>query len=82
MKLDASALGEIFERLRVNDALGTLPAAQRQAVQLRIVDELSYAEAAGRLGVSQQAVRAWVSRGLKALGAALLCGQEVGDAAR
>ena len=45
----------------------TLPADQRRAVELRIVDEHGYDEVAAILGVSEQVVRARVSRGLRAL---------------
>lgn len=48
-------------------ALADLPAAQQEALQLRVVDELSYPEIAMRLGVSQPTARARVSRALHAL---------------
>jgi RNA polymerase sigma factor (sigma-70 family) len=51
--------------------LERLSAAQRQALQLRVVDELPYTDVADSLGISQQAARARVARGLKALAAAL-----------
>jgi RNA polymerase sigma factor (sigma-70 family) len=51
----------------VRDALAELPEDQRRAVELRVVDECSYATIAHRLGVSEQTDRARVSRGLKAL---------------
>jgi RNA polymerase sigma factor (sigma-70 family) len=51
--------------------LGKLNAAQRQALQLRVVEERSYREIAARLQISEQTVRARVSRGLRALAAAL-----------
>jgi RNA polymerase sigma factor (sigma-70 family) len=54
-------------RRRVADELGGLTGAQRRAVELRVVEERSYPEVAQRLGVSQQAARAQVSRGLRAL---------------
>ena len=53
--------------LRVADALAALPAEQRRAVELRVIGEHPYADAAVRLGVSEQAARARVSRGLRAL---------------
>ena len=53
------------------DALEQLPPMRRCAVRLRIIDGLSYSEVADRLGCSQQAARAHVSRGLKRLGQAL-----------
>ena len=52
-------------------ALGTLSDDQRSALQLRVVDELSYREVAEQLGATEQTVRARVSRGLRALADAL-----------
>ena len=43
----------------------------RSAVMLRVVDELPYPEVAARLAISEPAARARVSRGLRALHAAL-----------
>lgn len=48
-----------------------LSADQRRALELRIVQELPYAEIAHDLGISEIAVRARVSRGLRTLGRAL-----------
>jgi len=48
-----------------------LPAEQREALQLRVVDELDYPTVADRLGVSEVAARARVSRALRALAGAL-----------
>ena len=48
-------------------ALGTLPAAQRRAVELRVLDELPYAEVGRSLGCSPLAARIKVSRALGAL---------------
>lgn len=48
-------------------ALTQLSPAVREAVRLRIVDELPYPELARRLGVAEPAARARVSRGLAAL---------------
>jgi RNA polymerase sigma-70 factor (ECF subfamily) len=55
----------------VTSALADLGAEQREAVRLRAVDELGYPAIARRLGISEQAARARVSRGLRALAAAL-----------
>ena len=52
-------------------ALAALPAGQREAVQLHVVDELPYAAVATRLGVSELAVRLRVMRGLKRLARAV-----------
>jgi RNA polymerase sigma-70 factor (ECF subfamily) len=54
-------------RGRLNGALDALPREHAEAVRLRVVDELSYDEPAGRLGISQANARARVSRGLRAL---------------
>ena len=58
-------------RARLAAELGRLPPAQRQALQAHIVDERSYAELSAEWGVSEQAIRARVSRGLRSLGARL-----------
>jgi RNA polymerase sigma-70 factor (ECF subfamily) len=58
-------------RRRVGGALDTLPADQREAVRLRIVEDLAYPEVAARVGATEDAVRARVSRGLRALRALL-----------
>jgi RNA polymerase sigma factor (sigma-70 family) len=47
--------------------LEQLPAAQRDAVRARVVDELDYERLALELGHSQQVVRQHVSRGLRRL---------------
>jgi RNA polymerase sigma factor (sigma-70 family) len=51
----------------VEVALDALPPGQRDAVQLRVVDELSYDQLAHGLGCSPTAARVRVSRGLSAL---------------
>jgi RNA polymerase sigma-70 factor (ECF subfamily) len=51
--------------------LARLNSAQREALRLRVVEERSYEDISVQLGVSQQTVRARVSRGLRALGRAL-----------
>jgi RNA polymerase sigma factor (sigma-70 family) len=48
-----------------------LAPAQRTALELRVVRELPYPDVANRLGISEQAARARVSRALRALGTAL-----------
>jgi RNA polymerase sigma factor (sigma-70 family) len=48
-------------------ALASLSAPQREALTLRVVEELSYEEVARRLELTEQAARARVSRGLRAL---------------
>lgn len=56
--------------------LKALPPRQRDALALRVVDELPYPEVARRLGVSEQTARARVSRGLSALRSLLTVPQE------
>ena len=45
--------------------LERLPTDQREAVRLRVLEELDYDEIAARTGASEPAVRQRVSRGLK-----------------
>jgi RNA polymerase sigma factor (sigma-70 family) len=52
-------------RKSVADAFSTLPAAQREALRLRVVDEHAYPDVAAALGVSEETARARVSRGLR-----------------
>ena len=61
-RLAAAALGPELSR-----ALDALPAATREAVLLRVVEQLDYADIAARLGCSAQNARLKVSRGLRAL---------------
>ncbi|UTI63385.1 RNA polymerase sigma factor [Paraconexibacter antarcticus] len=58
-------------RARVAAQMASLPEEQRAAVELRVVEERSYDEVAIALGISAQAARARVSRGLRALAAVL-----------
>jgi len=67
---DAPAIDELIERVEAEElrgALAELPVDQRDAVLGRVAGELEYAELAGRFGASEEAVRARVSRGLRAL---------------
>jgi RNA polymerase sigma factor (sigma-70 family) len=66
---ERAGLGELRAALGVE--LARLSVEQREALRLRVVEERSYAEAASLLGVSEQAVRARVSRGLRSLAGAL-----------
>ncbi|MDX6588457.1 MAG: hypothetical protein QOI31_2930 [Solirubrobacterales bacterium] len=52
-------------RKAVADAFATLPSEQREALQLRVIDEHAYPEVAATLGVSEQTARARVSRALR-----------------
>lgn len=58
-------------RTTVRTELERLSAPQRDALELRVVGELPYDEVAQRLGISPQAARARVARGLKTLAGAL-----------
>ncbi|MBS1878488.1 MAG: sigma-70 family RNA polymerase sigma factor [Actinobacteria bacterium] len=50
-----------------DELLNTLPLSQRDALRLRIIDELDYDEVAEALGTSRSAARVRVHRGLAAL---------------
>jgi RNA polymerase sigma factor (sigma-70 family) len=54
-------------RDRVAAAFSDLSGDQREALRLRVIDELPYADIAKTLGVSETTVRARVSRGLRRL---------------
>jgi RNA polymerase sigma factor (sigma-70 family) len=54
-------------RAELGAALTQLSPAVRDAVRMRVVDELPYPDVAGQLGISEQAARARVSRGLATL---------------
>jgi RNA polymerase sigma factor (sigma-70 family) len=76
--LDAEELARIEDlaelqelRSAIAAALAELSVQQREAVRLRVVDELDYPTVAGRLGISEQAARARVSRGLRVLASAV-----------
>jgi RNA polymerase sigma factor (sigma-70 family) len=58
-------------RDRLAEQLDRLAPAQRAALELRVVRELPYPDVADRLGITEQAARARVSRALRALGSAL-----------
>jgi RNA polymerase sigma factor (sigma-70 family) len=62
---DAAGLADVRRELTLE--LERLSCEQREALQLRVVEELPYTEVATRLGVSEPAARARVSRGLRAL---------------
>jgi RNA polymerase sigma factor (sigma-70 family) len=66
---DLAELGSLRAALAV--ALEDLSPEQRDAVRLRVVDELDYPAIARRLGISEDAVRARVSRGLRTLAVAM-----------
>lgn len=54
-------------RALVADALGRLDGDYREAVRLRVIEQLDYEVVASELGLTEQATRARVSRGLKRL---------------
>lgn len=54
-------------RAALAHALAALPADQAEAIRLRVLQELSYADVAGRLGCSEGAARVRVCRGLDRL---------------
>ena len=54
-------------RGEVAAALGALSGDQREAVQMRVVGEMDYSEIAVKVGVTEDVVRARVSRGLRTL---------------
>jgi DNA-directed RNA polymerase specialized sigma24 family protein len=55
------------ERLGLLDRIDRPTADQRDAIRMRIVEDLSYSAAAARLDATPQTVRARVSRGLRTL---------------
>jgi RNA polymerase sigma-70 factor (ECF subfamily) len=66
---ELAELGDLRPALR--DELQRLSRAQREALSLRVVAELPYSEVAKRLEISEDAARARVARGLKALATAM-----------
>lgn len=72
---DVRAIEDAAELAHLRTAVGAelmrLTGSQREALQLRVVEERPYDEVAHLLGVSEQTARARVSRGLKALERAL-----------
>ena len=55
----------------LDEALDALPEAQREAIRLRVVDDLTYDDVAVALGTTPAAARVRVHRGLSALRARL-----------
>jgi len=51
----------------LDEAFAGLSAAQRDAIQLRVVDDLGYDEVADHLSTTEEAARARVARGLSSL---------------
>ena len=50
-----------------DELLDTLPAHEREAVRLRVLEDLEYSDVARALGTTPAAARVRVHRGLKAL---------------
>ncbi len=67
--IDLAGLEEL--RSEVLSELAHLPSEQQLAVRLRVIEELPYEQVAHQLGISQDAARARVARGLRALAQAL-----------
>jgi RNA polymerase sigma factor (sigma-70 family) len=63
--IEQANLGDL--RAALSDALAQLSASTRDALRLRVIDGLPYAEVAMRLQVSEPTARARVSRGLRAM---------------
>ena len=73
-QLDADIEAELIRRAGLEDlrhalsgAMTALPEDAREAIGLRVLDELPYPDVAARLAISEQAARMRVSRGLRAL---------------
>lgn len=76
--ISADAEAELVRRAGLEDlrqalttAVAQLPTQTREAITLRIVQELSYPDVAARLAISEQAARMRVSRGLRVLAGGL-----------
>jgi len=80
--IEVPSAGQEFDRIVELDAvrelrpmiereLGRLSPEQREALQLRVIEELSFPAIASRLGISEPAARMRVSRGLNTLADAL-----------
>ena len=61
--------GRLSPSVALVDALEMLPEHEREALELRVVDELPYTDVAARLGVRPAAARLRVSRALRRLSA-------------
>ena len=62
---DLAGISEL--RRRVASHLSDLSHEQQEALRLRVLEEQSYEQMAEHLGINEQAVRARVSRGMRAL---------------
>ena len=68
---EAPAVHSVELQPELQDALASLPEAQRQAVSLIHLEGLSVAEAAERAGVSRSALKVRAHRGYRAMRAIL-----------
>jgi RNA polymerase sigma factor (sigma-70 family) len=75
VELCAPGGGRRARRAEVGAQLVRLGSEQRDAVRLRVVEERPYPDVALALGISEQAARARVSRGLRALRSVLEASQ-------
>jgi RNA polymerase sigma factor (sigma-70 family) len=64
-----AGLSELRQALAT--ALEDIPDSQRESLQLRVIEGLSYPEVAARLGITEENARARVSRALRRLGGVL-----------
>jgi len=62
-----SQIDAALQMPELTEALNTLPDTQRQALQLRVVAEMDYDEAAARMGTTERNARIRVSRALRTL---------------
>jgi RNA polymerase sigma factor (sigma-70 family) len=77
--LAAAEAGQADERLeRMRRAIGRLPPPQREALQLRLVEELSYEEIAAVLEIPVGTVRSRLHNAVRMLGG--LVARDMGDA--
>lgn len=70
---------QFAQRSELFTAFGELPRRQREVLVLRYYLDLSVADAAGALGISEGAVRSTASRGLAALAIILHAHDEGGS---
>ena len=62
-----SQIDAAIQTTELTEALDTLPDTQRQALQLRVVEEMDYPEAAALMGTTELNARIRVSRALRTL---------------
>jgi RNA polymerase sigma-70 factor (ECF subfamily) len=75
-----AGLGEL--RAALGAELARLSEEQREALRLRVIEERSYEEVASSLGITEDAARARVSRGLRTLARALGPNRSLTEAVR